>query len=367
MKLILLNLRDLWKNQRIFFAIMVLVQALCAFCLTFIIGVIINNHHYIGFRLIDTLYIDMNGVKYKDVEKTMVALLDNELESAVNDVLIAGYVEDENAQNGVLNLWAQVTVENGRYVPGPYMKDLLPLQMVKGRILTEEELNSSEPIGMITNYNSDEVIVNGIKYDVVGERKVSTTASTLYVSPINLREVENIGADFYLKRYVTEEEYNTIIDEFNKVVPGGIRISDNSEGDGDEKALMRSAILACCLIGIVLIGTLVIVYQHILDKRNNKLAIFRLNGCTSFKSMFLMMVEMLIVSIPSLILGFAMFKILQEKKLESLYPYMDPYINFDMYVRLFLGMLGFLVIFFIVLSGIRAMKSVKKQLIMITG
>lgn len=364
MKLIFFNIRNLWKDQKLFLLIIILVQALCAFCLTFIIGVMINNNKFIGFRLIDTMYINIETmIKYEEIEEELTDLVDVELDGIVDDMLVVGVVADEKASEGILSVWTQVAVENGKYVAGTYMQDIMFMQTESGRILTEEELNSNIPVAVIADYPSNEIQINDIDYDMIGVRE-GTGVSTAFISPINLREIDIIAVELYINRFITQEEYQLVMEAFDEVIPNGYTIQENRESEGDEKSLMKTIMLACVLIGVVLTGTLVIVYQHIMDKRNYKLAVFRLTGCSRIRSMGLLVVEMLMISIPSLLCGFGIFKWLQERYLEDVYPYMDPYLNFDVYLKLFTGMTVFLLLTFTVLSAVRTLKSVKLQLIM---
>ena len=364
MKLIILNIRNLWKDQKLFLLIIILVQALCAFCLTFIIGVMINNNKFIGFRLIDTMYINIETmIKYKEIEEELKDLIDVKLDGIVDDMLVVGVVADEKASEGLLNVWTQVTVENGKYVAGTYMQDIMFMQTKSGRILTEEELNSNTPVAVIADYPSNEIKINSIDYNVIGVRE-GTGVSTVFISPINLRDIGVCAVELYVNRFITPEEYQLVIETFDEVIPNGYTIQENRESEGDEKSLMKTILLSCVLIGVVLTGTLVIVYQHIMDKRNFKLAVFRLVGCSRIRSVGLLVVEMLMISIPSLLLGFGLFKWLQERYLEGVYPYMDPYLNFEVYLKLFTGMTVLLLLTFTVLSVARTLKSINLQLIM---
>ncbi len=366
MSLIWLNLRSLWKQQKFFFLLLVFVQAVCAFSMLFVVGVIINNRLMKTITFTDKVLgigFHSEPVTYGELEENFLDLFDGSLRTAIDELEIVAEVYDKDIES--YHVWARVYVKDRRYLPGVFYNEIMATQIGSGRAFTEEELNSEDCKAILARWPYEEVVINGEQYEVIGNRMVSDTSSVnVLVPPKKLRNLELYVIRIRLRRFLTTEEEQQIQEALDSVIPGRYSIDEASKaGVGDLKASLQAGILACVLMGIVLSGTLAMMYLHVIDKRKYKMAVFRLTGSSAWKSLKLLLGEMLLLTIPSVVLGMALFYLAQRSKLEYLYPYMQTYLNREMYAKIFLGLIVFLTVFLFAIAAIKSMVSVKRQLL----
>lgn len=369
MKLILWNLRELWKRQRLFFGLLVLVQALAAFCLAFIVGVIINNRLFLKMNYLnDYINIDLKTpVTYGQIEETMIYIFDDVLNGGGREIDMSSDNGKKISDPDFFVVWSVVGIKNGRYIAGPTLTDTIQLQLESGRLFSEDELNSSECMVIASAEVEADLVLDGERCKIIGRRvrALENEIKIALVNPVGIRNRNLNQVIIYLKRYLTKEEYQGITEALDRVIAGKYELGghDVIQGVGDAKAVLESVILSCVMIGLVLSGCLGTIYQHILDKRTYDLAIWRLTGCSALCSIRLLLLEMLLLSAPSLALGLGGMYLLQKRKLEEIYPYMANYLNGKMYLMFFWGMLIFIALFQTVVMSARLFRSVKSQLL----
>lgn len=376
MKLIFWNLRELWKEQRLFFALLILVQALAAFCLSFVVGVIVNNyffaemdfaHNSVGFNLTEP-------VTYGEIEETVKFIFDDILKGGGRELELSQYEGELLKEDYTLNedfflLACSVNIENGRYVPGRFLTDLLQKQLKSGRAFTEAELNGEEYKAIVieNRQEGEELVFHGKTYEIIGERLdygADDTLTSAFVCPNNFLDERVDRFEIQLNRYISKPEYEAILSALDQVIAGKYEAGHYGKTfTGDVRAVMRSMILACVLIGLVLFSCLGVVYQHILEKRTYKLAIFRLTGCSALGSLGRLFLEMLFLSAPALALGLGSMYWLQKRKLEGVYPYMGLYLDKKMYLLFFAGLLAFVSLFQLTVMAAKQLRPVKAQLL----
>ena len=364
MKTVLLNLRELLKNKPLFLGLLVLVQAISAFCLMFIIGVIINNKLFIGrSTYYDACYVylsDESELTYGEVEDTVFYIYDEILEGAGANLIIQTSSYEKQM------ITTQVIPENGKYKAATDMRDLIPMQLVRGRGFTDEDMNSDIPMAILANVDTDELTLYDRKAEIIGSCGFHPlfTEKELYVNPAALKDAKLVNLYIRFDRYITEEENDQMIEALDKVMAGHYEWYNEAmpEDEGDYKAVLKGVILSCAMIGIVLVGTLGIIMNHILQDRRYKLSVFRLTGCSVIHTAKLLIVEMMAITIPSLVLGLGAFYLAQVNKLQQIYPYMKVYLNEKTYLLLFAGLTMLILLFSTIVVLINVCKPINKQL-----
>lgn len=369
MKVIALNLRELWKKKRMFFCMIILVQVLSTFSCIFIIGTIISNYKTSKSNLND-LYISIlfnEKVTYDEIEEVVFEIFDGPLDTAGEELEINTDVEmPDDEECGELSVWSEVSIKDGKYVKGNYMNKTLVSQLKTGRGFTDRELNSEECKAIVVKYPNEELIMNGEKYEIIGVRsEYPGLATSVIVAPKKLYGLELGNVVIKTSRYVTEEEMEQVVELLDSVIGEKYELYNGSKDNNEDdlRAVMRSVVLSCVLIGIVLIGTLVMLYLHIWDGRKYKLAVFRLTGCKKLQNIKLTIGEMLVITIPSVAVGLGLFYPLQTMYLNYTYAYMDQYITWKVYLLVFVGMIIFITLFLGILAIIRNLRSVREQIL----
>ena len=363
MRIIYQNLRELAKKQPLFLCLLVAVQAIAIFCLAFIIGVIINNKLFMERSdWKNAVNINLNvdsGITYADLEEALFYISDEVLSGVETNLFVmTGYDRIE--------ITADIIIENGKYKAGNDLKELVPLQLVSGRTFTDEDMNSSVPMAIIGNLEETEYEIQGKNLEIIGSVGFHEffSSAVLYVNPVALENLNLISINIYFGRYITEEQNQQIIEKLDEVMAGKYNFYNGNiaEEHKDADAAMKAVILACVLIGLILVGTIGIILNHILHERAYKLSVFRLTGCSSMRSLGIFLGELLMISIPSLLMGLGVFVVVQKKWLESIYPYMVTYLNYKVYFMLFVGLILLMGLFSIPIILIKVCRPVNKQL-----
>lgn len=363
MRIIYQNLRELAKKQPLFLCLLAAVQAIAIFCLAFIIGVIINNKLFMersdwknSINII--LNVD-SGITYADLEETLFYISEEVLSGIKAELYVSTYYDR-------IEVSTEVSIENGEYKAGIDIKELVPLQLVSGRTFTDDDMNSSVPMAITGNLEETEFAINGKELEIIGSVGFHDffTEALLYVNPAAIKDLKLAGICIYFGRYITEEQNQQIIEQLDEVMAGKYDYHNGNiaEEHKDADAAMKAVILACVLIGLILVGTIGIILNHILHERAYKLSVFRLTGCSSMRSLGIFLGELLMISIPSLLTGLGVFVVVQKKWLESIYPYMVTYLNYKVYFMLFVGLILLMGLFAIPIILIKVCRPVNKQL-----
>ncbi len=364
MNLVLLNLREMCKSHRFFFALIIIVQAVSAFCLAFIIGVIINNRLFLSMDYyqnnISIYFNKEDEITYDKLEGAVMEIAQGVLKSAVSDIRMGNYQYDYPN-----TIWTDFRIEDGKYVNGRFFNNRLALQLAWGRTFTESELNSRDSIAIAAYLSEGALEIEGEEFEIIGERAGNSfDTPAAIIPPRRFYNIPITDIRFSLNRYISAYESERIAGILDEATDGRYEIDNTAEAtdSGDIKAVMRSSVMACVLIGFVLLGTMAILYGHIIEKRKYKLAVCRLTGCSASRSIKLFLAEVVAVSVPSVGIGYACFYFAQKKWLEGVYPYMEPYLNAKAYALMFLGLLGAIFISMLALTVARMMHPIKRQL-----
>lgn len=377
MNLIKSNIIEMWREKPSFFIVVILVQMLASFSVLYATGAIANDYYSIkedyGMNL--TLYVPFlnsseNGpVCYSMIEETVSDIFNGKMSDTIKGAYIfTDWIEGAGENGTSVRFDSSFKIVGDRYFLPDITKEGIEGTLIEGHAFTDEEMNSKGYYVIIGGAADKEIELNGKKFEIVGKTltMLSGTDSFTYsttpyaVKSLNLKLG---GFSFELKRMIREDELEYIKEKFERVLPGQCKFIVQTSSDEDKKAIMKSSLVISALIGMSALAVLAVIYGYIIGRRNRNLAIWRLTGCSSVKAAGFFFTEMAAISVPSVLLGFAVFRFVQVKWLNGLFPYMSVTYTFSLYAGLYLAIMSVLAVLFMGISIFNSRYSVKQQLI----
>ena len=329
MRMIKRQLIDMFKNQAKSLGLLAILQVLTIFCILFVVGVLFNNFKAMNEDDFTTLYmyIDFSvgePVTYREVEDVFTGVFDN-FSVPVKEVSCNSYSYDEE-NDSMLGICTFFSWDNGKYKYSSSINREFTYQIKQGsgRLFSEEEMNSDEKICVTRGISDKEVVIDGITLQSVGELYTAYEdgSGLLLVTPPSMRDFTISNATINIFQLIEEKDYDYLNNALNKVVPGRYSIVWNREKDGERNMLLRTVIVTCLFMLIVMISVMVTLYNYIIRKNRYSLGVWRLLGCSHKKAAFIYTGEMASIIVPSLLFGTLLFIWVKNRFLINIYPYM---------------------------------------------
>lgn len=185
-----------------------------------------------------------------------------------------------------------------------------------------------------TNSYTDEF---GDKFEVIG---ISQIGSSIFpIHSVN----RNYRIDiFYLEflHPITAEQYKELSNLLETYLGEYVNMPEIEFSESKNIYLYRTILLICVLVSIAAGINFAILFNFILIKRRKMLGIFRLCGCTSSKSMQVLLTECIAIIVPIYILGTILYDRLIMAKLSLIYPYIEAANSIRIYLILGLIYIG---------------------------
>ncbi|MBR6273750.1 MAG: ABC transporter permease [Lachnospiraceae bacterium] len=326
MSVILNDIKQLWKKEKAFLFQLVLIHVISIFGILFVAGVMINNYMVDRETPFGTLAFSLdfgdNPVKCAELKETVSDMFDK-MGLFTGATYGISYINEKGAYD---ELFCSFSMKNGKYKP-INSSDLLEW----GRYFSDEDYNSEVPMAVTLNVDSETYIRNGVEYQIIGKKDANVPGYENYVKD-NYRQIcvqpramddEEISfCSFGVKRILSSKEQKKIVNAFEKVVGGNIKMYYQEENTAEKKAILKSVFISGGLIVFSLIGTLFVMYIYMFSKRRNRLAIWRLVGCSKKSMYVLFLFELYIVVLLSLAVGTILFYLCRFLFLDSIYKYM---------------------------------------------
>lgn len=367
MSIIKSNIVQMWRTKHSFFLVVIFVQAIAAFSVLYVTGAIANDYFLIKEDSPTNMDINIslnitgdNPVHYSEIKDMVFEITNDCLPGIAYDTALLTHYTAEYGQ--IMSIF---NVEGDRYLLTDTLTHTIQGKLIEGRIFTEEELNAEKCYAVVSGLNSDELIIDGQKIEIVGRSLDMIGIPEIRLNPYvyETLDLEVSVLDILLNRIITEDEFGKLTELLDETLPGNYRIGLETSTEEDKIAILKSSLVTSSLIGVSVLAVLLIVYGYIIRLRKKNLAIWRLTGCSSIKAAGLFFTEMGIISAPSVLLGFIVFYFTQIKWLNKFYPYMEVTHTAELYVKSYVAMMLALFVLFAGISVFNSRYSVKQQLI----
>lgn len=356
------DIKKMFSDKKILLILCILVQVVSVIVIILSYGVI--NHYNTkidepeGYELhyrfkrnkeYDTetqrSYLDMpNSRKFLD---KVLPLIENKLD----------YFFVLGEYNGYI-LQSSTGYNRGIYTLSIQLKERVALS--SGEMFSEEEIRNGEKIiiagtNMITN--DDYIMLGDEKYKLKGVLKESGLSKAFFVPYGAIPDDANVRTlSFLLEKPLLKSEYDVIAETLRECFGDKVIIP---EFDGivneSNNRVYRDIIFVSVILMFVFAIDYCIIYRYILEKRRKLFAISRICGASKLKMSLVYMVELLSMSMITLIVGAFLFHNLILTRVRRIFEYIELYCDMDAYMMLSLIYMGilFVVYLFLIVKFVR--------------
>lgn len=355
------------KTQRFLTVILICIQLISTIIIFFAYGVINHYNTQIGVTegtdlayVVDRINPETGmpeGMSYEEVMR-FYEVLKTKYEYKMECFITLAEAEIENSKGEKYEDLVRYMIRyiNGEYTVGceTFRRGTLNWIVNNAYIYNNddyiiEQFDNEEYVVLIPEeYVTDEKYINlfGDDYKIIGLKSDGVISSPFCHMP---EDGKYIMAGMCLSRPLLQTEY----EEYEEIVEScfgtNARIDPEFNGIKNENQYrVYKSIIAILAAFVVMSGiNYCIIFSHILDKRSRMLAVSRICGCTGIKSIMVYMIELMSVSIVTLIVGMLIFIYGILPNIKSTFEYIEYYLNTKVYIQLALGYVGILLIIYL--------------------
>lgn len=346
MKYIFYNIRNLAKNEKFIFAIMLLCIFVSAWIMTFSYGL---YQHYNSMRTEADEESRQIGPEIAEGQALTrgeaQAYLDSLSDKLTGDMsLIACQVsyifEDATRSDQDIGtaIFSRFVIRDGTYRVSSYVADIWDENnmIVTGRYLSDsEEMNGTLSVlfmqSVLTNkfdreqyadilFDDDTMLIYGQRYKIVG-----THTSNGIVAPfLSIPEEMPLGfLSFSFEKPVTRKNYNELVERAEEVIPGKLIFPEFSAPDEESMYIYNNIMMISVLIAVLVIINFAFLYSFIFGKRRRQLAVMRICGCTAAQAWAICLGECIAICVPVFFVGMLTYIPFMHGVLSDVFVYME--------------------------------------------
>ena len=393
MRYVLRNIKNLAKNEKFIFAVMLICIFASAWIMTFSYGLYQNyfsmrNETEMEGKELAPQLISGATLTKSDLVRYLDAVSDDTLNAM--DLI---YSSADGIPNDNGNHWGSLpfrfVVNDGIYKTSSYVVDIWENQgqIRSGRYLSDEEeatganaaiVNESmmEALDMLeeaekngtdptvnniyefiedTSATRDELTVFGKRYKIVGTFNSFGMVIVPFLSMSD--DTELLELHFTFKNNITNLQYSELQETADKVIPGVLKFPEMDLPDEESVYLYNNIMLISALIAALTIINFAFLYSFIFQKRRRQLAVMRICGCTGFRALWIYLTECIIICIPTFLMGFAAYIPFMHGVLSKLFIYMEASYSPMIYIAIFAI---YAVVLFIIMGGM-LLRQIKRE------
>ncbi len=261
---------------------------------------------------------------------------------------------------------AMMDIKDGKFVNSDYVNNNIASYVKEGEVISDEEQENGAKVVLVgskidagdyLDIMGEQYRVKGIMYFKVYEKEIFLPYNSIP------KDARCSYVTIYLTKPINETEYNKIKTAM-KMYLGELYEIDEFDGVNNEinNRVYRSVIIVTGLLMIVCAANYCIIYRYILERRRRAFAVMRICGCTRGRAMCMYMIEMMIISIVTLISSIVIFNRALYPKLVCTFEYMEYYFEKDTYWTISMAYMIVLICAYVILAA-RYVKNTPVKLI----
>ena len=370
---VLKNIRNLVMNNRIVFSLIVLCITVSTLVIHFSYGIYQNYHVVIQQGESEYLQISIEFDNAMDDYVKLNKLLDcihsfsKELRSNV-DYCSVGQ-DQQFFRNTYLNMEKYIDKDGNEMDPGKsnffyfsfgedgrltdsstIRSNYISNNFIEGRWFHDDEWNQGKKVCLVGLGNSIQRVLpfldaNGrvvytIQHDGIVETNTFTdefgdTYEVIGISQIgsSIFPIYSVNRDYridilYIEflHPITAEQYKELSHLLEKHLGKYVHMPEIEFSESKNIYLYKTILLICILISVAAGINFAILFNFILIRRKRMLGILRLVGCTSFKSIRILLLECIAIIVLIYTLGTVLYDKLFMERLSHIYPYIEAYL-----------------------------------------
>lgn len=373
MKYIFFNLRNLAKNEKTIFAVMLLCIFVSAWTMAFSYG-LYQNYHTLS------LENDFEGKEIRVEAAEEETLTQGELEAYLNSLpyeilngaeviycSVYGNFESADGSEGVDTMViSRFTVQNGIYGISSYVADIWDKNgMVgSGRYLTQAEESDGVDSIMINNdYVSQKELFTdkntmtlfGKPYKVVGTHNTPGVVVPFLSIP---SDVPMDGFTILFDNFIKRNDYNILKQKASEVAPGKMIFPEMPFPDEEQIYIYNNIMAISVLIAALTIINFAFLYNYIFEKRRRGIAVMRICGCTAMRARAICIGECCLMCVPVFLIGILTYIPFMKNVLSGIFEYMEASYSPAVFISIFAIYLSMLLL----IMGILMLRQIGQQL-----
>ena len=389
MKYIFLNIKNLAKNEKFIFIVMIICIFVSAWIMTFSYGLYQNYHTMRIEGETDSKEIfpeiaEGETLTQDDVKKYIDALSDDVL-SKMNVIVCSATIEYEHlnatideSNNGKIiytsnpaedMVVSRFTASGGEYKSSAYIADIWQksAMVVSGHLLTDEEESAGVRCAMVCDEwinnpsyanlmeDNDTIVLFGEKYSIVGTHSSNGIIVPFLSLPSNT-ELSSFGLSF--ENAISRKSYDELKQCANIVLPGKLIFPELPFPDEESIYIYNNIMLISALIAALSVINFALLYDFIFKKRRRQLAIMQICGCTPARSWGICLGECCVVCVPIFLLGMLTYIPFMRGFLSGIFIYMEAAYTPAIYAAIF----AIYMIVMLVIMGVKLSVQINKTL-----
>lgn len=377
MKYIYKNLKNFILNERIIFTVTLICIIASAFIINFAYGLYYNY----SIKKIES-DIDMkefNGLLAPGISITKgeIRQYSESLESNTLDAMEVMYLESKDFEGfpglGDICLDMRYVIHDGKYQICNIVKENLENQnrMLDGRYITNEEEATGAYCALVEGISKDEwnmtaeylknsdgtVTLFGQKYTVVG---VYNGGCAVPIVPFLTvpEDLEVVDFNILFSDNITRSQYNDLKEKAELILPGKIILPELEFPDNDTITVYNNMMSVAMVLSVISVGNFTMLFYFILQKRQRRLAVMRICGCTKLRAAVMYLCECVLIVLPCYVGGAALNFLLTEKVFSDIFEHFAEAYYPQLYMKLFAVYIAALLVVSAVMVAAAVNKSV---------
>lgn len=274
-----------------------------------------------------------------------IAGYEDKLDEKFNVIAAHGYIEEskfdfhfniKNNDIGVSDEFLKNIKANGLFTSGMWWSD--EDERLGNHVAVcydRTKYDGESPLLDKIQKDENTLSIAGEEYDITGYQLWTNDGAMI---PIKTAPDNTKMIDVYLgfDRGVTKTTYNKISDTFIRRFGDKVYVEEMETIDKDSYYTYKTIILIAVLIACIAEMNFLILYRYIIEKRNKRIAIYRLCGMSKIKNNVISFIECMIYTIPLYVVGTISFDKLILPRMGGYFPYMEGAYSNTLYVMLFI-------------------------------
>lgn len=366
MKYVFYNIRNLAKNEKFIFSVMLLCIFISAWIMTFSYGL---YQHYFSMRIEadeESKSVHPEIAKGQTLTRGEFELylnsLSDKLTSNTSLIMCSTYYGFKNAvrpdEDLSIPIYSRFAIRYGVYRVSPYISEHWDKNnmIATGRYLLDNEeadgaLSILVPEKVMGNKSvrqeyenvlfDDSMLMFGQEYSIVGTH-TSIGCVVPFLSIPEETPLRSISLSF--EENLTRKEYDELVDRANEVIPGKLIFPELTLPDEESIYIYNNIMMISLLIAILVIINFAFLYSFIFGRRRRQLAVMRICGCTAARAWAICLGECIVICVPVFLCGMFAYIPFMHGVLSDVFEYMEDSYEPWIYAAIFAIYIGALVV-----------------------
>lgn len=384
MRYIFLNIKNLARNEKFIFAVMLVCIFVSAWIMTFSYGLYQN---YYSMRIegeTDSKEISPEIAAGETLTQGELKLyldsLSETVLSGMNVIFCSTSFDFEHIDPYSSEIYmrdvmviSRFTVSGGEYQTSSYIADIWNSNaMIKtGRYFEDAEETEGLHCAMVQDAwindplqsleytelldGSDLITLFGEKYSIIGTHN-SNGVVVPFLSLPNNASMDSLTFSF--ENAVSRKSFDELKRRANEILPGKLIFPELPFPDEESIYIYNNIMLISALIAALSVINFALLYDFIFKKRRRQLAIMRICGCTPLRAWGICLGECCAVCVPVFLIGMATFVPFMHGFLSDIFIYMENSYSPVIYAAIFIIYLAML----LVIMGVKLLMQINKTL-----